>query len=250
MTEFPDRKSKQLLSKHKLDDFDSLWTLKSEWFEAPNERRGGWSGVVKYALEDEQNKQVVFIKRQENHITRTWRHPFRGVPTFQKEYRNIQRLINKQIPTLEPIYFGLNKMRSILVTRSLEKYQSLDTIDPATLAPRERRRLLKKLARVISTLHTHHYQHNCLYPKHIFVRFSKKGRWKVRLIDLEKMKWTPLKRQAMVRDLQTLHRHSGPNWNLRDRVYFMQKYFNEPRLSAKSRRIWQIVDRKTNKKNA
>ncbi|MCC5796448.1 MAG: inaA protein [Methylophaga sp.] len=248
MTENPRNKSRKLLSKNNLDDFDSLWSLKTEWFEAPNERRGGWSGVVKYELEDEQDRQVVFIKRQENHITRTWRHPFRGIPTFQKEYRNIQRLINKQIPTLEPIYFGLNKMRSILVTRSLEKYDSLESLDPNTLEPKQRRRLLKKLAKVISVLHTHHYQHNCLYPKHIFIKFSKKGRWKVRLIDLEKMKWTPLKRQAMVRDLQTLHRHSGPNWTLRDRVYFMQQYFNEPALSARSRRIWKIIARKMQKK--
>ena len=31
-----------------LDSFESIWALDIGWFEEPNVRRGGWSGVSRY----------------------------------------------------------------------------------------------------------------------------------------------------------------------------------------------------------
>ena len=59
-------------------DFDTIWQLDTDWFEPPNHRRGGWSGVVKYVLETTHGAIDVFIKRQENHVSKTLLHPFKG----------------------------------------------------------------------------------------------------------------------------------------------------------------------------
>jgi hypothetical protein len=42
-----------------LDDFDSIWNMKVDWFEDPNERRGGWSGVGKLGLKTVSNENWV-----------------------------------------------------------------------------------------------------------------------------------------------------------------------------------------------
>ena len=74
----------QILFDNNLDDFDDIWKLKTKWFEPPNIRRGGWSGVVKIDLDTPQGKIGIFIKRQQNHITKTFIHPIRGMLTFER----------------------------------------------------------------------------------------------------------------------------------------------------------------------
>ena len=69
--------------------FSDFWNRKIEWFEAPNHRRGGWSGVARSELTlPDGGRLPVFVKRQANHMTRTWRHPFRGQPTLIREFEN------------------------------------------------------------------------------------------------------------------------------------------------------------------
>jgi hypothetical protein len=70
-----------------LRTFDDFWKLEAKWFEEPNKRRGGWSGVARCELKlPEGGKAAVFLKRQENHITRTFTHPIRGLSTFVREF--------------------------------------------------------------------------------------------------------------------------------------------------------------------
>jgi hypothetical protein len=79
-----------LLLHNQLADFDRLWDLQAEWFEEPNRRRGGWSGVCRLELRGEGEQVVpVFLKRQENHRARTLRHPFKGIPTVRRELQNL-----------------------------------------------------------------------------------------------------------------------------------------------------------------
>ncbi|KKN31956.1 hypothetical protein LCGC14_0818620 [marine sediment metagenome] len=229
--------------------FDDLWQIKTPWFEPPNHRRGGWSGVVKYSLPVDNTKTDVFIKRQENHSTKTWAHPFSGIPTFQKEYNNIVKLRAKAIPTLEAIFFGVAKSRAILVTKELKGYSSLENIDPTNLTTDERKQLLSVTARLLRKLHHHRFQHNSLYPKHLFAKQTSSG-WKVRLIDLEKMKRTLFYKQAMKRDLSTLNRHASSAWSVADKVYFLQRYFDEFTLSTKSKHIiYKLATSKKAKKH-
>lgn len=220
--------------------FENIWQLDAPWFEAPNQRRGGWSGVVKTVLELNGENTDVFIKRQENHFTRTWQHCLRGIPTFQKEFSNIQRLRKLDVPTLEAIYFAKSGKKAILITKALEGFESLEELNASALPRAQKNALINHIAGVIHKLHQHRFQHNCLYAKHIFVRQTAQG-WQVRLIDLEKMKRRLSQKQAMLRDLSTLSRHVPKTWSRSDRLRFLLAYVGEKKLSSESRALWHQV---------
>lgn len=233
----------QIFSDNNLADFDALWDLKTEWFEEPNIRRGGWSGVVKIDLDTPTGKVGVFIKRQENHISKTLAHPFKGIATFQKEFNNLNRLTKHNISTLELLYFYQKGQQAILITKALEGHLPLDSATFHLLEKTDKQALLSKIAFELSAMHQCHFQHNCLYPKHIFAT-KITGEWDIRFIDLEKLKRTPLKKHAIERDLFTLYRHSDFNWTTKDRVYFFKAYVNEDKLSKKSKKLWYAVEKK------
>jgi hypothetical protein len=234
---------KNILSTHSLANFEQIWTLKSDWFEEPNIRRGGWSGVIKYPLQHDKTTVNVFIKRQENHASKTLLHPIKGMATFKKEFHNIKRLTDKKIPTLELIYFGSQNLKAILITKSLENFYSLESVDRSLLTTKERHALLSAIATATQKMHQHHFQHNCFYPKHIFVQ-KLDEQWDVKFIDLEKLKRTPFKKHATERDLFTLYRHSDFNWTIKDRIYFFKAYVNEGKLSKKSKKLWYAIEKK------
>ncbi|WP_218104339.1 lipopolysaccharide kinase InaA family protein, partial [Methylophaga muralis] len=152
--------------------------LYTNWFEEPNIRRGGWSGVIRQPIQLETDAVDVFIKRQENHVSKTLFHPIKGQATFCKEYRNIKRLTKKNIPTLKTIFFGQRGTKAILVTKALTDYQPLH-IASLNLDRQQKHSLLTEVAKNLRLMHQHHYQHNCLYAKHIFVKYIN-GEWRVR----------------------------------------------------------------------
>lgn len=215
-----------LLHANTLDDFESLWELEAQWVEEPNVRRGGWSGVVRHTLQTSEGEDIeVYIKRQEGHISRTFAHPLSGILTLRKEFANIQRLIRYGVPTLEPVYFGYSGDKAILVTLGLSKHSSLDEIEPSEIPESMRQKLVSTIALAIQHMHAYRLQHNCLYPKHIFVKQLEDG-WDVRVIDLEKMKRTLTRTSAVQRDLSTLFRHADSRWTNRDRALFFRYYSN------------------------
>ena len=235
-----------VLGANGLDSFEALWTLDIGWFEAPNERRGGWSGVSRCDLElPEGGSTGIFVKRQQDHVFRSLRHPVRGMLTFAREFTNLQRYRALDIPTLEPLYFALRRVdghrRAILVTRELSGYVPLDhwleCRDASDL--RRRRELIARVAAVAARLHRHHLQHNCFYPKHIFIG-ELDGRVDVRIIDLEKTKWRLSRARAGLRDLDTLNRHS-PAWSRTDRLRFLLAYYRQDRVDARVRKSWQAL---------
>lgn len=211
-------------SKNNLLPFDRFWSLPRDWFDEPNRERGGWSGVTKAEIATRKGNTKVFVKRQQSYHSRTWRHPFRGIPTFQKELENIQRLKKRNIPTLRPLYFSRQQDKAILVTKALEGYTPLDQLDPADYSHKQRRKLIRKLAKLTRKMHRSHYVHNCFYPKHVFVKLQRNGKWAIRLIDLEKLRWRFSSRLAMKRDLSSFNRHADTRWNTRDRLYFFKAY--------------------------
>lgn len=232
---------------HNKRTFSDLWQLNIPWFEAPNTTRGGWSGVVKTSLDVDGQNLSVFIKRQDKHLTRTWLHCLSGIPTFQKEYANICRLRALTIPTLEPVYFARQGKKAILITKALDDFFSLDTLSNNDLSSTQRRSLLTAVAKVIRELHHYRLQHNCLYPKHIFVSQTDDG-WEVRLIDLEKLRRCLRRKAAQIRDLSSLSRHANTDWSLTDHMRFFKAYVGETRLSPSSKMLWKQVARKSGKK--
>lgn len=237
---------RQLLDANGLNSFVSVWGLDIGWFEEPNRRRGGWSGVSRCELDLPEGGTVgIFVKRQEDHVCRTPLHPLRGVLTFEREFHNLQRYRSFNIPTLEPVYFASRKVnghrRAILITQELAGYESLDrragNLQSLGRTQRlVRRELIGQVARAASVLHHHHLQHNCFYPKHLLVG-DVDGAVDIRIIDLEKTKWRLRKERAMLRDLDTLNRHS-PDWSRSERLRFLLDYFQVSRVDTHVRATW------------
>ncbi len=241
-----------ILKDNQLGSFDDFWSLTTPWFEEPNFRRGGWSGVTTVPVQIDNQPRILFVKRQENHITRTWRHPIKGIATFEKEFHNLQRFHQHGIPTLNLAYFASrqqNKNRqAVLVTEALEGYLPLDDhkLNYLRLPIKQRKNLLSKIADVTRLMHQQHLQHNCFYPKHIFVK-KEAETWSVKVIDLEKTKQTLTQRAATIRDLSTLSRHS-PDTSLRDQLYFLKNYLDEKKLSDTSKQLIKSIQNKINAK--
>jgi len=233
-----------ILSEEGLQSFEDWWDKEAEWFEPPNQRRGGWSGVSRVEIAD----RVVFLKRQENHVIRTLLNPFRGIPTFTREMENILTLQKAKVPALTPVYFAQRNingcLRAILVTEALEGFVSLDKIVPSELAMSQRVALIKQVALVIKQLHQHKLVHNCLYPKHLFVRASESD-FDVRLIDLEKARKRLRRHSAVFRDLDTLNRHCD-KWSLSDRCRFLKSYFG----AQGWRELWNSLVKRNQKRSS
>ncbi len=239
-----------ILQHNQAGTFEQLWQLhrNGDWFEAPNKRRGGWSGVMRtsFAIPGDGNRGV-FIKFQENHVYRSWTNFFRPVATFVREFHSIQRCRKLGIATLEPVYFAQRRvdgqLRAILVTQELEGYRPADAAcyKPVSQVPRPmRQHLIFRIADAIRHMHQHHIQHNCLYPKHIFVREGGPACFDIRFIDLEKVKWRLSLRSSTVRDLGTLYRHTR-GWSRTDRLRLFLAYRQENRLSKTSKKVLKAI---------
>lgn len=243
----PDR-WRAILQHNGLESFDRLWSLECGWFEPPNQRRGGWSGVSRCELQLPLGGSVgMFLKRQENHITRTLLHPF-GMPTSAREIQNILRFKRAGLPTAEPVYFAVRKiggkMRAILGTEELTGYEPLDNCVERWSRQgwpdhRQRRLLMQAVAATMRRMHNLRIQHGCFYPKHIFLRVEGND-IQVRIIDLEKAKVRPLRRFAVFRDLFTLNRLS-PDWSRTDRLRFLLTYLDLDQFDPDARMLWRRV---------
>lgn len=239
----------ETLKANHLDTFDRLWPVSEDaWFETPNQARGGWSGVTRQVLRLPDGSQTgIFVKRQENHTYRSWRHFFRPAATLEREFRNCLRFAQLGIPSMEPLYYAERcvngKLQAILVTRELEGYRSLDNpaFQPIRQLPRaERSRVIASVANIIRQMHAQGFQHTCLYPKHLFVRINDKGNVEARFIDLEKTRWFPFKRWIVVRDFDSLQRHAD-GWSRTDRLRLFLAYRQERKLDPASKKLLRAI---------
>lgn len=250
MKVFINERWRSILTHNGLSDFDALWKLEADWFEEPNFRRGGWSGVSRCELNlPEGGKCAIFLKRQENHRARLWTHPIHGAPTFLREFRHIIHYRKCGVPTLEPVYFAMRKVgkdhRAILVTEELTGFVSMEDRVQTWLkegAPPRAVRLgmLAEISKLLRTMHEHGIQHNCFFPKHVFARINPDKSVDVRVIDLEKSRWRPSKTVCAIRDLYTLNYHSLC-WSRTDRLWFFKSYLELTRLTSFAKWLWRTV---------
>lgn len=237
-----------LLARHRLDNFSTLWALELDTVDLPNTGRGGWSSVSRLELADEHGRvHAFYLKRQIDHLSRSLLHPL-GEATFAREFRNIRAYAHRHIPALEAAYFGQRRIAgkacAMLVTRALDDYRPLDAWlhDWPHLPAATRRYLLDQAAELIRVLHGAGQLHNCLYPKHIFVRPPEAANTgpAARLIDLEKTRRLGFGGSDRRRDLDTLNRHSdGPR--AAERLRFLLAYLGLKRLDGSSRKLARSV---------
>ncbi len=228
-----------------LGTFESLWNLEADWFEPPNHRRGGWSGVARVALQLPEGEQAfIFLKRQENHIRKSWRHPFRGEPTFRAEARNLRRLNGKGIAAPRMVCYAERQTKKgwqvVLATLELEGFEPMDRLIDSWKQARWqdsrllRRALIPEVAGLLRRFHALKQAHNALHAKHIFID---PDNCTACLIDLEKMRPRLTRRQAMLRDLDTLNRRTR-HISRTDRLRFLLAYMEKPASDDELRRNW------------
>ncbi|MHC6224186.1 lipopolysaccharide kinase InaA family protein [Pseudomonas sp. X10] len=215
-------------------EFDYYWQQQGEWVEEPNLRRGGESGVQRLC---DETGQVLYAKRQVGHIYRSLFHPF-GRPTVLRELDALNSFEQLGVRVPHIVYCGVerdsdNQWRALLVSKALDGFVDIDSWYAE--GARERfgqdlhDRVLEDLANNLARMHRGHWQHGCLYGKHVFVKVIGDGAQvsaEVALLDLEKCRRRISCHRAAANDLSQLRRHSSLNeaeWT--KLLYFYQMAF-------------------------
>ena len=178
--------------------FDKLWNMELTEVEAPNYRRGGWSGVCTLREGD----TLYYVKRQENHFKRTWTSFIVGELTFKLENHYMKAFKAKGVPALDSVYFEERRMgfkwQAILVTKELKDYTPLNEIykseNAEVLEP-----MLKEVGRTIRIMHDAGFVHRALHPKHLFINNHDSS--DVKFIDLEKVRVFSRNKSSLFDDL-------------------------------------------------
>jgi tRNA A-37 threonylcarbamoyl transferase component Bud32 len=208
--------------------FTDFWALSGEAIDDRNVARGGWSDVTRLALKlPSGGTGCVFVKRQFNYQTRSWRCPLRGEPTLQREFRALDHCRRHGISTPEVVYFATEAVEgrpaAVLVTAALEGFEPLNTFFASMRDKDSRSAVLAAIARALARLHASGLKHGCLYPKHIFVRAAAPTGPAVCFIDLEKARPFLSRRATMERDFGTLFRRL-PMCTAQDFDFFRNVY--------------------------
>ncbi|MBX9676823.1 MAG: lipopolysaccharide kinase InaA family protein [Methylotenera sp.] len=220
-----------LLQQYQLARFEQLWNYQGDWFEPPNRERGGWSGVNYIELADEAGvKHGFYLKRQQAHMRRTWRHPIAGEPTFVREFEILQHLSKYNVATPKLVFFGSQQDKAILLTEALIGFVAADEWlkSHADISINKQRVLMRALAVAVHNLHQARVQHRSLYLKHLFVK-EKKGVvqediFEVATIDFEKSRITAFIRWLRLADLITLHYRTA-DLRAGNKLTFFKQYF-------------------------
>lgn len=240
----------QLLQHHQLATFAQVWARKVAWFEEPNVRRGGWSGVGTLALTREGAEPLsLFVKKQENHGRKTWLHPLKGEPTFKREFERLQFLAKHQFLAPQVVFYGVEdsgKQRAVLATEALHGFVPLDTLldtQYLTATAAQKRTLVLTVASEISRFHRLGLMHRALYPKHIFVK-QVGNVPEIALIDLEKARFSPFAWYRAFFDLSALNRHASVLSNTQ-RLRFFKRYMQIAQLAPLSKWLCRCIVRRS-----
>lgn len=238
-----------LLESEGLMDFETLWTCELKAVDEANRRGGGWSQVFLLSLAtSEGHVRKAIVKRQLNYRSRTIGNLLCPIPTFLKEFDNIQRCQKFNIPSMKTVYYGERKdnagHRAILITEYLEGYIPLGQLSEQWLKANELEHHTKKgiaeaTGLLIRKLHQHRLCHRHLYPKHVFVKIDD-DTVNIRLIDLEGMHHVPFGTAHQKRDLETFIRRNR-FWQNPDWLRFLLSY-SKTNVSNKSvRKLFEKI---------
>ncbi|WP_296264686.1 lipopolysaccharide kinase InaA family protein [Pseudomonas sp. UBA6562] len=214
--------------------FDFYWQQKGEWVEEPNQRRGGESGVQR--LDDGQG-HCLYAKRQTGHLYRSWLHPF-GRPTVLREQDALSNCARLGVRVPRIVFCQARRdanhqWQALLVSEALEGFVDLESWYAAGALTRYpeavHQRMLKDLAQNMARMHRGHWQHSCLYGKHVFVKVVGEGEdahVETALLDLEKARRRLRCQSAAAKDLGQLQRHSSiSDAHFRSLLYFYETAF-------------------------
>ncbi len=228
-------------------NFKQIWEIDSEPFEPINERRGGTSGVYRIPFISEQQQNIhVFLKKQENHYTKSWRHPIKGVPTFYREFLMLQALSAKDIPVVQWLAFGWQDKRAFLITNELAGYDSFEDFKFKNLNQADQKTLLASMAQTLAKLHQYSIRHGSCYPKHLFIKYQDNA-FICKLIDLEKAHPVLFQKKAIVLDLAQLIKHDR-QLNPADIDYLLEQYCLQLKQKIKPQDLLKQIQKRIYRK--
>lgn len=225
-------------------DIESVAHRDLDWFEAPNKRRGGWSGVSRLVLNPDATKAeqtAVFLKIQQNHFYRSWRNCFRKRLTYEREFLAINHLdgLVKGLPKVL-LYAqwqeGKNK-GCLFVTEALDEWIPLNKWLSQEPENQQTEQVLQKLAETLRSMHRHQWAHFGLFQKHVFLRPAVETKdYAIKLIDFEKSRKTLTQGQSIIEDVSRFLRHS-PNLSQQNKIYFLKAYFQTELFSPSQKAL-------------
>lgn len=237
------------------DEFDYYWNIDDDFVDEINKRGKGWSGVI--ITRDEKsldgNGDRICIKKQEDYVSYSLLHPFKGTPTTEKELHNLIYCGENGIRTPKVIFAGRRmvsgKLQAILVTTFLEGFTPLSEIvdnnkQKTLLDEKLKKSLILQIAHAVRDLHATRLAHNNLYPKHIFIDFETLN---IAFIDLEKSQIKSSSSACLIRDFDTLNRRS-PSVSIKDKLTFLKAYFDSKVLTPAIRKVWKALAKKAERK--
>lgn len=245
-----------IFAQNQLHDFDAIWAREIDWFEAPNERRGGWSGVGRLQLDTPAGSPLrVFVKKQQNHGRFSLRNPIKGEPTFRREYEHLTFLAEREFDAPRVVFYGeqstKQQTRAILITVELTGFIPLDALSheiatKGMMSAQTKRILLASIASKIRCFHQLNLIHRALYPKHIFVA-TEGATPQIALIDLEKARFSPIFWNNAYFDLAALNRHAE-HWRRTERLYFFMRYCQLQQLTGFSKWLCRLIIKRSMRK--
>jgi hypothetical protein len=239
------------LSSNQFGDFESIWASEIKWFEEPNHRRGGWSGVGRINLSrDHVSFLNIFVKKQQNHGRLTWRHPIKGEPTFRREFQRLKFLELNRFAAPKVVFYGESvvngEQRAILVTVALDDFQSFEEVLNGwwmSASRQQQNLLIQKIAVELRRFHDLGLVHRALYPKHVFIKNADHNP-EIALIDLEKARFNFFGAYRTFFDLAALNRHSA-KLRLSQRMDFFKRYLGTEKLCWLNKVLCRLIIRRS-----
>lgn len=235
-------KFSNFLAKNKIDTFEKIWALEVSWFEEPNKRGEGWSGVsyIELASDIDVKLQGIYLKKQSAYVRKTWRNPLKGEPTFIREYKTLRFLETCDVVTPDLIYFHCNRHQSILMVAALAEYQAADEWfkKNRNVSVKEKNNVISAIAIAVRKMHKTGLEHRALYLKHLFIQALKSEEisYRIAIIDFEKSRIRYFIWFYRYSDLIKLWRRSS-NFTFKQKLYFYKCYFDIEQLSFFDKRI-------------
>lgn len=241
-----------------LAEFDAVMTNRNGLCLRTLDDRENW----RFELHDARGIRGVFLKR---HHVRTWgswlRAKFKlgpGETPGRLEVRNVDRLVRHGIDVMDVVAFGEKlqpdgRLESFLLTHALEGYVELQHFLRRRFPPRdpccirsgdaELDRLLEQMADIVRRFHEAGFNHRDLYCCHFFVRERERGRFEIRLIDLQRVQYRRRCRQRwIVKDLaQLVWSVPHDRVSCTQKLAFMRRYLGVDRLRVSDKRLIRAV---------
>ncbi len=172
------------------------------------------------------------------------------------EFRLLRRMIRLGLPAVRPVACGARRVAGFVAACFLITEEVPGAVNLTTFAselargrrkiePRQRRALVRRLARQVRALHETGFQHRQLFWRNLLVRFDLLERGEFFFLDPRPVRAgrRVLPRDFWVRELAQLAVSAAPFTTRSERLRFLLDYFQVPRATDELRQQMRQIER-------